>query len=64
MMRTMLTARIRKLKAKLRAVQRKKALKSEEEESVRVFRKLGWLGGLAGIVVLGSLTYLIIRKAK
>ena len=63
-LRNMLQLRLRKLRARLRAAERRLEKQRESESSTRTFRALGQTGIVAGIVLVGALTYYVVSRAR
>ena len=55
-LRNVLQMRLRKLRARLKAAERRLEKQRESESSTRTFRALGQTGIVAGIIFLGALT--------
>jgi hypothetical protein len=63
-LRNVLQLRLRKLRARLRAAERRLEKQRESESSTRTFRALGQTGIVAGIVLVGALTYYVVSRAR
>ena len=61
-LRNVLQMRLRKLRARLKAAERRLEKQRESESSTRTFRALGQTGIVAGIIFLGALTLYVVRR--
>jgi len=62
-LRGVLQMRLRKLRARLNAADRRLEKQQESESSTRTFRALGQTGIVAGIVFLAALTFYVARRS-
>ena len=63
-LRNVLKMRLRKLRARLKAADRRLEKQQESESSTRTFRALGQTGIVFGIVFLGALTLYVVRRGS